>query len=132
MERFLPACVVTCGLVLSGCSKPPSGEMPASASSSHPPAAPAQPAIASSPTTATPQNVAVPAIPAGQSATTSAEAIPSAQPESQSQAGTDASHLVISDETQGPFHIGDQTFTFAKRVQKIQGAKSIEDATVEW
>jgi hypothetical protein len=49
----------------------------------------------------------------------------------QSGSGT-PSRLAGSDETQGPFHVGGQTFTFVKHVQKIQGATSSDDSTVEW
>ena len=50
--------------------------------------------------------------------------------------GTDpaqpSSDLVTSEVTQGPFHLGDQTFTFVKRVLKIKGAESADESTVDW
>jgi hypothetical protein len=39
---------------------------------------------------------------------------------------------VAADQTEGPFHVGTQTFTFVKHVQKINGSKSPDDSTVEW
>jgi hypothetical protein len=40
--------------------------------------------------------------------------------------------LVAADQTAGPFHVGTQTFTFVKHIQKIDGSKSPDDSTVEW
>lgn len=42
------------------------------------------------------------------------------------------STLVASDVTQGPFTVGDQTFTFVKHVLKIEGAKPADESTVDW
>lgn len=39
---------------------------------------------------------------------------------------------MAADQTEGPFHVGTQTFTFVKHVQKINGSKSLDDSTVEW
>jgi hypothetical protein len=54
-------------------------------------------------------------------------AAPQAQPASQP-----TPKVTASDQTQGPFHIGDQTFTFVKHVQSIEGKSSEDDSTVEW
>ena len=48
------------------------------------------------------------------------------------QSASQSAALVASDETQGPFRIGDQTFTFVKHIEKIKDAKSSDDSTVEW
>jgi hypothetical protein len=39
---------------------------------------------------------------------------------------------VAADQTEGPFHVGTQSFTFVKHIQKIDGSKSPDDSTVEW
>jgi hypothetical protein len=52
---------------------------------------------------------------------------PQAQP-----ASRPVPELVASDQTQGPFHIGGQDFTFVKHVQGINGKTSGDDSTVEW
>ncbi|HEV2698512.1 MAG TPA: hypothetical protein VGU90_11010, partial [Terriglobales bacterium] len=61
-------------------------------------------------------------------ATSQSAATSSGGPQSESQSAA----LVASDETQGPFRIGDQTFTFVKHIEKIKDAKSSDDSTVEW
>jgi hypothetical protein len=43
-----------------------------------------------------------------------------------------APKLVASDVTQGPFLLGDQSFTFIKHIQSIEGSKSVDDSMVEW
>src|SRR5713226_4856587 len=40
--------------------------------------------------------------------------------------------VVVSDVTEGPFRVGNQSYTFVKHVQKIEGSKSADDLTVEW
>ena len=40
--------------------------------------------------------------------------------------------VVVSDHTEGPFHVGGQTFTFLKHVQGVGGHTSGDDSTVEW
>jgi hypothetical protein len=73
------------------------------------------------------QNAITQAAPIAQSPTI--PSTPAAMPATQS---ADAPLLVASDETQGPFHVGDQIFTLVKHIQKIQGSKSPDDSTVEW
>lgn len=129
MGRTLPACAVILGVVLSGCSKQSARQAPAASSNSSS-AAPPTPAtlrgsqqvgnfVQTAPLTVLPDH--------GNLMPASAASVTIQQPASES-----APPLLASDDTQGPFHIGDQSFTFAKRVQKIQGANSTEDATVEW
>jgi hypothetical protein len=67
---------------------------------------------------------------AASSATTTAAAT-TAQAASQS-GSTTAPRLVAADQTEGPFRIGNQAFTFVKHVEKIEGSKSADDSTVEW
>jgi hypothetical protein len=40
--------------------------------------------------------------------------------------------VVVSDVTEGPFRVGDQSYTFVKHVQKVEDLKSGGDLTVEW
>ena len=40
--------------------------------------------------------------------------------------------VVVSDQTEGPFHTDDQSFTFVKHVQSLHGETSGDDSTVEW
>ena len=65
-----------------------------------------------------------------QSPPTASQASPTAvqaQPISQT-----APQVVASDHTQGPFHVGAQSFTFVKHVQSIEGKTLADDSTVEW
>jgi hypothetical protein len=50
------------------------------------------------------------------------------QPPAQSQ----TPRLITSEQTQGPFRIGEQSFTFVKHLQRIEGSKSPDDVTVDW
>ncbi len=40
--------------------------------------------------------------------------------------------VVVSDQTEGPFRVGSQSFTFVKHVQSIQSKISGDESTVEW
>src|SRR5579864_7369237 len=104
-SRF--AIIVVWGVLLSSCSKRPEIAPAAVASTTA--------SAIQQPTTASP----------GSAATAS-----SAQ-QSQSEVPSTAK-VVTSDQTDGPFRVGEQTFTFVKRVQKIDGSKSAGDSTVEW
>src|SRR4051812_42676813 len=127
MGRLMPACAVTFGLVLSACSKHPSQPAADVLRPSSPPVTSVQPVTAANPSMSTAQNAITQAPRIAQSLTiptTPAAAVPTQS--------ADAPLLVASDEMQGPFHIGDQTFTLVKHIQKIQGSKSPDDSTVEW
>jgi hypothetical protein len=41
-------------------------------------------------------------------------------------------NVIITDQTEGPFRVGDQRFTFVKHVQSLHGETSGDDSTVEW
>src|SRR5215469_3384025 len=43
-----------------------------------------------------------------------------------------APKVVIIDQTEGPFRVGGQSFTFVKHVQSLHGETSGDDSTVEW
>ena len=127
MGRLLPACIVTLGMMLSACSKQPTQQTAVTANPSNPPVRPVQLVAAAQPVLPAAQSSTALAAPDRQSSTTptSPGVTTQAQPASNPS-------LVASDETQGPFHVGDQGFTFLKHVQKIQGSKSSDDSTVEW
>jgi hypothetical protein len=127
MGRILPACMVILGLMLSACSKPRAQQTSVTTGPSSPSVQPVQPIAATQPVAPAAQSSAAPAAPGGQSSTTptSPERIPPSQSASNPS-------LVASDETQGPFHIADQTFTFVKQVEKIRDSKSSDDVSVEW
>ncbi len=109
MRRSVLTGVVAFGMAASACSRQPK---PAETSQ-------ATPAVA----------LAVHPVPAPQPATSPAalSVAPQAQPASQP-----VPNLVASDQTQGPFHIGGQNFTFVKHVQGVKGSTSGDDSTVEW
>ena len=125
MGRIMPACVVMSGLVLSACSKQPSRQTADALRPSGSPATSVQPIAAAQSPVGPAQNASTQSAPIAQSAIPAA---PAAAP-TQSVA---APPLVASDETQGPFHIGDQTFTLVKHIEKIKDSKSPDDMSVEW
>jgi hypothetical protein len=122
-------------MAMSACSKPPSRPAPAESSAPHSAIVSAPAATTALPATPAVQNATADALPGAQTATTSAAPATQSQPSqaqpSQSQTSA-APALLASDETQGPFHVGDQIFTFVKHVEKIQGSKSSDDTSVEW
>ena len=105
------------------CSKQPSQQVIAAYS------APPRPVASSQQTSATSSSTASPAS-AASSATTAIAA--TTAPAASQSAPTAAPRLVAADQTEGPFHVGTQTFTFVKYIQKIEGSKSADDSTVEW
>jgi hypothetical protein len=114
------------GVVLSACSKQPPQQADAGHSSGSP--ASVQPIAAAQPPANSAQKTITQSSPVAQSATTPDDP---ATPRSPTQsAGAPA--LVASDETQGPFHIADQTFTLVKHIEKIKDSKSPDDPSVEW
>jgi hypothetical protein len=113
----LHAAVIVC-IAAVGCSKRPSQQVVAA--SSAPPR-----------TVTSPQATSAASPAASASSPTSASTHAPTQSVSQS-APIAAPRLVAVDETQGPFHIGNQIFTFVKHIQKIEGSKSPDDSTVEW
>jgi hypothetical protein len=131
---FVVAFVVAC-IAMSACSKPSSRQASAESGAQHSALVSAQAATIASPTTPAAQSAAVAALPSTQNATTPAALVTQSQPSqsqtSQSQTSA-ALPLVASDETLGPFHVGDQIFTFVKHVEKIQDSKSSDDTSVEW
>lgn len=68
--------------------------------------------------------------------TTPVAVVPAQSPALATVSGTNSTptppKLVASDVTQGPFQLGDQSFTFIKHVQTIESSKSPDDSTVEW
>jgi len=108
----LHAAVIACVATL-GCSKQPLQQVAAASSASPRPVASSQASATSA--TATPVSTSL-----AQTKTPFATPAQTAPP------------LVAADQTAGPFHVGTQTFTFVKHIQKIDGSKSPDDSTVEW
>lgn len=110
--RTLSAAFVTIFLVFAAaCSKTAPSRMPAPATAkiSNAPAAPAQKQVLP---------VSVPTSSPSSTATQQASSTPA--------------KLLSTEETQGPFQIAGQTFTFVKHMQSIEGSKSADDSTVDW
>jgi len=115
--------VIAACLAMLACSKQSSQQVITASS------APPRPVASSQQTSATSSSTASPASAA--SSATSETSATTAQSASQS-APTAAPRLLAADRTEGPFHVGTQTFTFVKHVQKIKGSKSPDDSIVEW
>lgn len=113
-------------LANSACSKSQSPRQIANATAAQPASAQHSSAVSSSRSAADGESPQV----------TTTNTSPQQSASSQSQAGQSPGgnppRLVASDETQGPFQIAGQTFTFVKHVQKIEGSKSPDDSSVEW
>jgi hypothetical protein len=89
---------------------------------------PSHAALLPNATKAIPSTEALKSAAAPLGATSQSAATSTGGPQSESQSAA----LVAADETQGPFRISDQTFTFVKHIEKIKDAKSSDDSTVEW
>jgi hypothetical protein len=111
MSKAVSAYILACGMAMLACSRQPKPieafqATPNATAVTRPDASPvSQPATAS------------PAPPAAAQAQPTAQTVP---------------QVVVSDHTEGPFHVGGQTFTFVKHVQGVGGHTSGDDSTVEW
>src|SRR5260370_5175360 len=111
MCKSVFACVVACGMVMLGCSRQQksieaSQAEPTATAVTHP-----DESLMQQPATTSPvPPIAVQIKPI-------AQAVPK---------------VVASDHSQGPLHVGGQSFTFVKHVQGIEGKASGDDSTVEW
>lgn len=111
MSKSVSAYVLACGMVMLACSRQPkpietSQATPKATAVTRPDASPMpQPASTS------------PAPPAAAQAQPIAQTVPK---------------VVAADHTEGPFHVGGQSFTFVKHVQSVKSNTSGDDSTVEW
>jgi len=111
MSKSASAYVLACGMMMLACSRQPT---PTAAFQ----AAPKTKAVTRQDTSPVPQPASSsPAPPAA----AQVQPLPQAVPK-----------VVVSDQTQGPFSVGGQSFTFVKHVQGIDGKTSVDDSTVEW
>lgn len=111
MSKSVSGYVLACGMVMLACSRPPN---PIEASQAPPKAT----AVTRPDASPMPQPASTsPAPPAAAQAPPTAHTVPK---------------VVVSDHTEGPFHVGSQNFTFVKHVQSIEGNTSDDDSTVAW
>jgi hypothetical protein len=111
MSKSVSAFVLTCGMAMLACSRQ------------------AKPIEAVQATLQAAAVTRANASPVSQPATTSP--VPPAAAQAQPIAQT-VPQVVVSDHTEGPFHVGGQSFTFVKHVQGVGGHTSGDDSTVEW
>lgn len=115
MRRCWFGCMVMCAVMVA-CSRTPAPEA-------------AKPVTAARPAIAAQGATAATVRPAAASVSKESQNAP---PFPTASMPADAPRIETSDDSEGPFHIDGQSFTFVRHVQKIAGSKSPDDSTVEW